>query len=165
MRPLPAVPGVESIVVLDMHDAWSPMVINIDMIEADVPVIKVVPPAPAIGPPPWMAPGPQPFPSAKPEAKPNPPINCEPYPKPVRTGPAHPDIPDIRRIVIASSINHDIVRADLSTEVTGRVSRINHIGRRAVNPSVSYVVQRGAYRDAINNGGDTRGGKAWFVRV
>src|SRR5258708_39340915 len=36
MRPFPAVPGVESIVMLDMHYAWSPMVVNVDMIETDV---------------------------------------------------------------------------------------------------------------------------------
>src|SRR6266404_3340738 len=108
------------------------MVMDIYMIEADMPVINLVPPAPAIGPPPWMAPGPQPFPGAKAEAESNSPIICEPHPKSVSAGPAHPEGPDIGWIVIAGSINHDVLRAHLSTQVTGGVSRINHIGRRAV---------------------------------
>src|SRR6266852_1937975 len=90
VRPFPAVPRVESIVMLDMHHAGSPVMIDVDMIEADVIVIKVVPPTPAIRPPPRMAPRPQPFAGSKPEAEPHSPIVREPHSKPVRTGPANP---------------------------------------------------------------------------
>src|SRR2546426_9463870 len=74
VRPFPAVPRVESVPVFGVRDAWPPVVINVHVIEADVLVIEVVPPAPFIRPPPRTTPRPQPFACSKPAAEPNPPV-------------------------------------------------------------------------------------------
>ncbi len=85
-RPFPTVPRVESIPVFGVRDARPPVVINVNVIEADVIVIEVVPPPPFIRPPPRMPPRPQPFAGAKSEAEPNPPVVGEPRPKSIGTG-------------------------------------------------------------------------------
>src|SRR6185436_18427996 len=156
VRPLPAVPRVESVPVFGMRDAWPPVVINVNVIEADVIVIKVVPPSPMIGPPPRMTPGPQPFACSKPKAEPNSPVVGEPHPKSISAGPAYPVASDIRRIVVARAIDHDMVRAHFSAEITGRVTSINPFGRRAVNMDVSHIMQRRTRGDAIDDRGHTR---------
>src|SRR2546428_12198578 len=122
VRPFPAVPRVESVPVFGMRDAWPPVVINVNVIEADMIVIEVVPPTPVIGAPPRMPPPPQPFARSKPEAEPNSPVVGEPRPKSIGAGPAHPIAPDVRRIVITRAIDHDMVRAHFGAEITGRVT-------------------------------------------
>src|SRR5439155_12157573 len=81
VRPFPTVPRVESVPVFGVRNAWSPVVINVNVIEADVIVIEVVPPTPLIRPPPRMPPCPQPFARPKSEAEPNPPVVREPHSK------------------------------------------------------------------------------------
>src|SRR2546428_10715418 len=68
VRPFPTVPRVESVPVFGVRDAWSPAMINVHVIEADVIVIEVVPPTPFTRSPPRMPPRPPPFARSKPEA-------------------------------------------------------------------------------------------------
>ena len=86
VRPFPTVPRVESVPVFGVRNAWSPVVINVNVIEADVNVIEVVPPTPLIRPPPRMPPRPQPFACSKPEAESLPPVVSEPRPKSISAG-------------------------------------------------------------------------------
>src|SRR5207244_3196467 len=81
MRPLSAVPRVESVPVFGVGDVRSPVMIDVNVIEADVIVIEVVPPTPMIWPPPRMPPRPQQFAGSKPEAESNSPVVGEPGPK------------------------------------------------------------------------------------
>ena len=120
VRPFPAVPRVESVPVFGMRDVWSPVMINVNVIEADVIVIEVVPPTPFIRPPPRMPPCPQPFARSKPEAESNSPVVGEPRPKSISTRPAHPIAPDVRWIVVTRAIDHDVVRTHLGAEIAGR---------------------------------------------
>src|SRR6185503_2071267 len=94
MRPLSAVPRVEAVTVFGARDARPPVLINVYVIEADVIVIEVVPPTPAICPPPRMTPRAQPFARAKPKAKSDPPVDGEPRVKSISARPAHPIAPD-----------------------------------------------------------------------
>src|SRR5205814_7817007 len=110
-----------------MRDAWSPVVINVHVIEADVIVIEVVPPTPFIRPPPRMASRPQPFARSKSEAEPNSPVVGEPRPKSIGAGPTQPVAFDVGRIVPTRAIDHDVVQAHLGAEIAGRVTRINHV--------------------------------------
>src|SRR6266404_1378407 len=118
MRPLPAVPRIETIVVLDVHYAWPPVVIDVDVIKADVIVIEMMPPTPFVWSPPWMAPCPQPVAGAEPETEADPPVIREASPEAIGAGPADPIASNIRRIVPTRAVHHDIVRAHFSPQVT-----------------------------------------------
>src|SRR6266481_3357832 len=142
MRPLPAVPRVEPIIMFGMHDAWPPVVINVNVIEADMAVIKVVVPAPAIWTPPRVAPCPQPTSGGKPETEPNPPVVREPHPKSIRARPAYPVIADVRRIVITGAIDHDVIRAHLGAQITGCITHIDLVRGRAIDLRVGYIMER-----------------------
>src|SRR5439155_17951341 len=120
VRPFTTVPRVEPVAVLSMRDPRPPVVINVNVIEADVIVIEVVPPTPFIRPPPRMAPRPQPFACSKPEAEPNSPVVGEPRPKSIGAGPAKPVASDVGRIVPTRAIDHDVVRTHLGAEIAGR---------------------------------------------
>src|SRR6266404_4472553 len=95
MRPLPAVPRIESIVVLDVHYAWPPVVVDVNVIKADMIVIEVMPPTPFVRPPPWMAPCPQPFTGGKPETESDSPVIREAHAKAIGAGPADPIASDV----------------------------------------------------------------------
>src|SRR4051812_2859296 len=59
--PLSAVPGIRIITMLMLSNAMVPMVIDIDVIEADVIVmIMMVVPSPPVRPPPGLSPGAEP---------------------------------------------------------------------------------------------------------
>src|SRR6267378_543635 len=74
LRPLPAIPRIETISMLVMSNAVVPMVVDIDVIEADVIVVIMVPPSPLVWPPPGLSPGSEPEPVAESEAKAHVPI-------------------------------------------------------------------------------------------
>src|ERR1700730_17903029 len=74
MRPLSAIPRIETISMLIMSNPVVPMMVDIDVIEADVIVVIMVAPAPAIWPPPGLSPGPEPSSVAESEAKAHVPI-------------------------------------------------------------------------------------------
>jgi len=86
VRPFPTVPRVESVPVFGMRDVRSPVMTNINVLEADAIVIEEVPPTPVIGPPPRMPPRPQQFARAKPETESNSPVVGEPGPKSIAAG-------------------------------------------------------------------------------
>src|ERR1700688_959550 len=84
VRPLPAIPSIEPIVVLDMHYARSPMVVDVDVIEADVIVIEVMPPTPFVWTPPRMAPCSQPTSGRKSETESDSPVVREAHSETIR---------------------------------------------------------------------------------
>src|SRR6267378_7974229 len=151
--------------MLTMDNAVVPMIVDIDVIEADVIVIKVVmvSPTPAKRSPPRMAPRSQPFACCKPETEPNPPVVREPHPKPIRAGFAYPVTPHIGRIGITGAVNHDIIRAHLGTQVTRCITRIDLVRRRAIDLRVSYVMERRADRNAVNDRWHIRRDLPWPI--
>ena len=112
MRPLSAVPGIERVLMVDMYYAGTPVVIHVDVIKADVPVIIAVVPSPSKRPPPGMTPRPQPDTRSKSETESHLPIIHESNPKSIRAGPADPVGSDVRRIVPTCAVNHHTVRTD-----------------------------------------------------
>ena len=128
-RPLSAVPRIESVIMLTTRNAMVPMVIDVDVIEADViVVIMVVAPSPSKRTPPWMAPGSEPESVAESEAKAHIPIVGEARAESIGAGTADPIASDIRRVVPARAVNHDVVWTDLSAEVAGSITGVHYVG-------------------------------------
>src|SRR6266481_9618523 len=126
--------------MVDVHDARPPVLINTDMVEADVIVITVVMmPTPTTRSPPRMAPGAQPCAGPKPEAETYSPIIREAYAKTVGAWPTHPVSPDVRRIVITGAIDHDRIRADFRAQITGRITYVHYVRSRSINPRINHV--------------------------
>src|SRR5882724_12444883 len=142
MRPCPAVPRIEPVVMPHMHYTGTPVVINVNVIQADmIVVIVVVPPTPAMRAPPRMAPGPQPFTGSKAKAKTNSPVIRKSGAKSISAWLAHPVVSDIRRIVPTRAIDHDVVRAHFRAQITWSIAHINLIRRRAVNLRVGDIME------------------------
>src|SRR5258707_15572318 len=99
VRPRPAIPRIEPIVVLDMRYARPPMVVDVDVIETDVVVIEVMPPTPFVWTPPRMAPCAQPTSGCKSKTESDSPVVREAYSETIRAGPTDPIASDIGRIV------------------------------------------------------------------
>src|SRR5438445_6525895 len=139
--------------MLTMGNAVVPMIVDIHVIEADVIVIKVVmvPPTPAKRSPPRMAPRSQPVARCKSETEPNPPVIRESYPKPIRAGLAYPVTPYIWRIVVTGAVNHDIIRAHLCPQITRSITHIDFVRCRSIDLRVSYIMERGADGNAVND--------------
>ena len=74
MRPLAAIPRIVTISMFIMSDAMVPMVIDIDVIEADVIVVIMVAPSPTVWPPPGLRPDSEPGSVAESKAKAHVPI-------------------------------------------------------------------------------------------
>ena len=127
VRPLVSVPGIESVIVLHVHNAGLPMVVNVNMIEAHVTVIKVVMPAPTKWPPPGVTPGSQPFACSESKAESNAPVIGKSDSKSISAGPADPLISDVGRVRPARAIDYDMVRADFRAEITGGITDVNDV--------------------------------------
>src|SRR5712675_350156 len=112
--------------MLIMGNAVVPMVVDVDVIEADMIVIIMVAPSPTVGTPPGLFPRSQPASVAESEAKPHPPIIGEARAESVGAWAAHPVTSDIWRVGPPRAVNHDVVRADLGAEVSRRVTVVHH---------------------------------------
>ena len=129
VRPLVAVPCIETVIVLDVHNAGLPMMVDVNMIEADVTVIKVVMPAPTKWPPPRVTPGSQPLACSESKAETNAPVIGKSDSKSISAGPADPLISDVRRVRPPRAIDYDVLRADVRAEIAGRITDVNDVRR------------------------------------
>src|SRR5258707_3861471 len=150
-RPLSAVPRIESIIMLTMGNAMVPMVVDVDVIEADVIVVIMVAPSPSKRTPPGMAPGSEPESVAESEAKAHIPIVGEARAESVGARTAYPIASDIRRIVPARAVNHDVVWTDFSAEVTRCIADVDIVRGRPIDLRVSYIMERRADRNAVDD--------------
>src|SRR5882724_218989 len=151
-RPLSAVPRIESVIMLTTRNAMVPMVIDVVVIEADViVVIMVVAPSPSKRAPPWIGPGSKPESVAESEAKAHIPIVGETRAESIGAGTAYPIASDIRRVVPARAVNHHVIWTDLSTKVTRCIADVHIIGRGPIDLRVSYIMERRADRNAVND--------------
>src|SRR6185503_17147595 len=117
-RPLSAIPLIETITMVTMGNTMLPMMININVIEADVIVVIMVAPAPSVWTPPGSSPGSEPESVAESEAEAYVPITGKARAESIRAWAADPVASDIRRVVPARAVNHDVFRTDLSAKVT-----------------------------------------------
>src|SRR5882724_7762435 len=135
--PLSSIPVIFTITVLVWHNPVVPMVIDVDVVEADVIVmvmvvamavivVMVVTPSPAVRPPPGLTPGSEPEAVAKSEAKADVPIVSEARAESIGAWTADPIASDIGRIVVARAVNYDVVWTDLSAEVAGSITGVHH---------------------------------------
>ena len=58
--PFSAIPGIKTVIMLAMGNAVVPMVVNINVIEADVVVVIMVTPSPSVCTPPRLSPASEP---------------------------------------------------------------------------------------------------------
>src|SRR4051812_45361319 len=94
-----------------------PMVVDVDVIEADMIVVVMVPPSPTVRAPPWPCPGSKPEPVAESEAESHVPIVGEARAESIRAWTADPIASDVRRVVPARAIDYHVVWTDFSPEV------------------------------------------------
>src|SRR6266404_1931115 len=125
--PLSSIPVIFTINVLVWHNPVVPMVIDVDVVEADVIVlVLVVTPSPAVRPPQELTPGSEPEAVAKSEVKADVPIVSEARAESIGAWTADPIASDIGRIVVARAVNYDVVWTDLSAEVAGSITGVHH---------------------------------------
>src|SRR5205809_501909 len=103
------------------------MVVNADMVDADVSVMNSVPPSPTEGAPPWIVTSAPPTPGGEADTKTDAPGVSEARSVAVGAGPTHPVGADVRPVIPPAPIDHDIIRGNHRSEVTGSVADINSI--------------------------------------
>ena len=137
-RPLSAVPLIETIAMFVRNNSVVPMMIDIDVIEADVIVmvmvvamaaivVMVVTPSPSIWTPPGLTPSSEPEAVTKSEAKADVPIIGKARAKPIGAWTADPIASDIGRVIIARAVNYHVVWTHLCPKVARSIAGVHHI--------------------------------------